>query len=77
MNEPDIDVRNVPFEDSWKKLLCYEEDLKWPDECYSCEIREYCHQCAGSLASRSGSINKTDKKLCNDLKRYLDLEKKF
>ncbi|MCF0230389.1 MAG: radical SAM protein, partial [Parasporobacterium sp.] len=56
MNEPGIDARNQSLENAWKQLLDFEENLKWPEECASCEARDICVDCMGMVNSYSGSI---------------------
>lgn len=71
MNEPDIDILGDSFLPAWQKLVDYEEELRWPGECYNCEIHDVCRVCAGSLAARSGSINRVNKSFCEKLKKYI------
>ena len=71
MNEPDISVRKENFMDAWKKMVDYEEALRWPDACYHCEAFEVCRMCAGSLAARSGSVHKVDDNFCEKFKKYV------
>ena len=71
MNEPNISVRGREFSAVWQELVDYEERLRWPEECYRCEIRAVCRMCAGSICARSGSISKVDRAFCNKLKCFM------
>lgn len=71
MNEPNIDVKATPFAHAWQALVDYEEQLRWPAECQSCDIRDVCRMCAGSLSARSGSVHKTDEAFCEKLRQYV------
>ena len=75
MNEPDIDVYQKDFPEAWQELVTYEDQLRWPEECRSCEVREVCRMCAGALASRSGSISRVDKEFCEKFQRYVKEER--
>ncbi len=74
MNEPDISIRELPFEHAWNELIRYEEALEWPEECKSCKVQEGCTRCAGLLSTASGSPVKVSKDFCNRVKRYYDEE---
>lgn len=63
MNEPNIPVRGQPFREAWKQLIQYEEELQWPEECRSCEAREVCFKCAGTLATE-------ESRKCQMMKHY-------
>lgn len=75
MNEPDIAICKTDFTDAWKKLIDYEVQLRWPKACQECEVRDVCRMCAGSLAARSGSINKVDEEFCENFKKYVKEER--
>ena len=75
MSEPDIPVRGRPLTAAWRELVDYEEALRWPEECYSCEIKSICRVCAGTIATRSGSIKKVDRTYCDKMKQYVKEEK--
>ena len=74
MTEPDISIHDNTFEEAWKKLIQYEEELQWPEECQTCEIRRICQKCAGMLATMSGSATKVDPEYCEKLKKYVKKE---
>ena len=74
MNEPNISIEENSLKEAWNKLLDYEENLRWPDECYSCEIFKICRKCSGMLNAASGSPLKVDKEYCDKLKRYVKAE---
>ena len=75
MNEPDYLLKEQDFINIWHNLVNYEENLRWPKECYNCEVSTICQLCAGSLAARSGSINKIDREFCKKFKKYVSKEK--
>lgn len=75
MNEPDITVYQTNFMDAWKQLVDYEDHLRWPVACQKCEVREVCRMCAGSLASRSGSVSKVDETFCKKFRQYIKEER--
>lgn len=74
MNEPDISIRDNTFKEAWDKLIAYEEGLRWPEECYKCEIFKICRKCAGMFAAFTGSATKVDKDYCNKIKKYVKEE---
>ena len=74
MTEPDLSIRDLTFKEAWEQLIDYEEELQWPKECQTCEIRRICQRCAGMLASMSGSATKIDIEYCTKLKRYVKEE---
>lgn len=71
MNEPDISVIDRTFEEAWRGLVKYEEQLRWPVECTTCEARLVCRRCAGSLAARSGSAQRVDEEFCKRFREYV------
>lgn len=74
MNEPNISVIDQTFESAWQQLIQYEEQLTWPKECQTCEIRHICRRCIGMLASRSGNVHQVDVEYCNKIKKYVKEE---
>ena len=77
MNEPDIKVFHSDFIDAWQELVVYEDHLSWPVACGECEVRKVCRMCAGSLASRSGSISRVDESFCEKFKKYVKEEREI
>lgn len=70
MNEPVNSVLNQSFLDSWTKLIRFEEELEWPDECKRCPVQKACLRCAGVLATECGSIYKVKKEFCESRLKY-------
>lgn len=54
MDEPNIPVREVGFPAAWQRLLQYEEELEWPEECKTCQAAKVCQRCAASVAAERG-----------------------
>ena len=75
MNEPDISVRDQEFLEAWRELVQYEENLEWPQECKTCEVREGCFKCAAVLATECGSAAQVSEKFCGRIKKYYDKER--
>ena len=74
MNEPSIQVRSMSFEEAWRSLLAYEDQLDWPEECKSCKAQEGCLRCAGILSSECGGPRQVSEEFCRKVKRYYDEE---
>lgn len=68
LNEPDISVKQVGFEEAWKQLVLFEEKLLWPKECMSCSANKVCFKCAASLATESGSVKKVSEAYCDKIR---------
>lgn len=75
MNEPNISIRNRAFSEAWNDLIEYEQNLEWPEDCQTCEVRQYCRRCIGMLNTRSGSPAMVDKSFCDKIKNYIMKEK--
>ncbi len=55
MDEPNIPVRDMPFEKAWHQLLDYEEALDWPAECKACEAAKVCARCAEMVCTKQAA----------------------
>lgn len=75
MNEPQIPVKDMPFQKAWEELLRYEEALEWPEECRSCRARSVCFKCAGTLAAECGSPHQVSEEFCSRVREFYDREK--
>ena len=71
LHEPDIDAARLGFNESWKRLVDFEENLMWPEECRECEISDSCPRCAASIAAESGSIYKVSNGYCKYIKELI------
>ncbi|OUP03183.1 radical SAM protein [Drancourtella sp. An210] len=71
MNEPNIPVKDMPFQKAWEELIRYEKALDWPEECWTCEANKVCFKCAGTLAAECGSVHKVTREFCERVKQYL------
>ena len=47
MNEPHIKIREQAFREAWEKLIRYEEELDWPEECEDLQGTERMFQMPG------------------------------
>ena len=56
MDEPNIPVREVGFPAAWQRLLQYEEELEWPEECKSCDKAKLCTRCPATVSVRECRI---------------------
>lgn len=72
MDRPDIPVLENGFIDSWKQLIEYEESLKWPEECYTCEANKICLKCAGTLNAECGGPEKVTEEFCRKYKEFME-----
>lgn len=72
LDKPNIWVLDKPLEKCWKELLVFWEESKWPDECYSCDIKKRCIRCLAHLACYSGGLSQLDSKYCRVIRRILD-----
>ena len=75
MNEPHIKIREQAFQEAWKKLIQYEEELDWPEECKTCKVQKACFKCAGMLNAECGSPHKVTEEFCERIKKWFDEEK--
>ena len=71
MNEPDIPVREMPFQKAWEELIQYEEALEWPEECFSCEINKICFKCIGDLCVENDGLKLTSDFFCEKKKNII------
>lgn len=71
VNEPDIAVIGRQLEKCWKELLIYWENLRWPEECYSCDCKDKCKRCLAHLACFSGGIARIDKTYCQVIRKSI------
>ena len=72
MNEPNIPVRDMPFQKAWEELVRYEEALEWPEECRTCEAQKVCFKCAGTLAAECGSPHRVTEEYCGRVRKIYD-----
>lgn len=75
MNEPNIPVKDMAFQEAWKELIAYEEVLDWPEECKTCKVQTACFKCAGELAAECGSPHQVTEEFCSRVKKYYDEKK--
>lgn len=68
LNEPNISIRDFKFNDAWKRLVKFEDELCWPKECYTCEANTVCCKCIAVIATCSGNVNEIDKNFCQKIK---------
>ncbi len=61
------------FLSDFRKLNDMLDNIKSPDECQTCQWKEFCQRCPGILCSESGHPEKTDKDFCLMAKRLQDL----
>ena len=71
MDKPDISVLDTGFEKAWKQLIEYEESLKWPEECYTCEANKICLKCAGTLNAECGDPERVSEKFCEKYQWFM------
>lgn len=72
MNKPDIPVLEPGFQEAWKQLIEYEESLRWPEECYTCEANKICLKCAGTLNAECGDPEWVTEKFCGRYKKSME-----
>ena len=70
LNEPDISIKELNFKEAWQRLVEFEDQLDWPQECKKCDFSKVCFKCAATLATNSGSIHKINKEYCEKIKDY-------
>ena len=75
LHEPRIEVRHLPFQQAWKALLQFEDELDWPKECQTCPAKSVCFKCAASLATMSGSLTNVPRSYCNQVKQMYKRKK--
>ena len=64
MNEPNIPVKDMPFQKAWEELIRYEEALDWPEKCRTCEANKICFKCAGTMDTECESVNRVIREFC-------------
>ena len=69
MNEPHIKIREQAFREAWEKLIRYEEELDWPEECKTCKAQKGCFKCAGMLNAECGSPHKVTEEFLRQSKK--------
>lgn len=52
MDDPDISVHDISFNDAWQQLLEFEKTLEWPIKCQSCEAFSVCAKCAATVTNQ-------------------------
>lgn len=70
LNEPDISIKELSFKEAWQRLVEFEVQLDWPQECKECDFSKVCFKCAATLATNSGSVHKINKEYCKKIKDY-------
>ena len=70
LNEPDISIKELSFKEAWQRLVEFEDQLDWPQECKECDFSKVCFKCAATLATNSGSVHKINKEYCKKIKDY-------
>lgn len=63
MNGPDISVRDGSFRECWRKLVEFQENMQWPEECRECVLKEACARCAALYDIEDGAL-KIRKEFC-------------
>ena len=71
LDEPKIDALENTFEENWQALEKYSESILWPEECYSCLVKDKCRKCIASLACNSGKIGKVNDDYCKHVLKLL------
>lgn len=77
MDKPDIPVRQIGVKEAWRQLIEYEEALKWPRECYTCEANKICLKCAGSLNAECGDPEQVSEEFCRRYKEFVKNNKEL
>ena len=65
LREPELNAASLGFPEAWKRLVAFEEELEWPQECKNCKWFRACPRCAATLATQSGTVNKVSKDYCH------------
>lgn len=71
LDEPKIDALAGDFEENWQALQTYSENIRWPEKCYTCEIKEKCRKCIASLACNNGGFGEVKSNYCNQIFCFL------
>ena len=64
MPEPKTDLRERPFEESWRDLVETSAALTLSGVCTQCENRQVCHSCAAMALAETGTASGIPKYLC-------------
>lgn len=72
LDEPEINVTALGFDEAWRRLVAYEEGLQWPQECRECKLFEKCPVCIATLATESGTVKEVNKEYCRYIDRILN-----
>ena len=65
---PEISVTDLPFSEAWKKLLDYEAQWDWPEECKACAAAKVCERCAATVYGRSQGIVGLNNHFCSKIR---------
>lgn len=68
MNGPDISLHDENFQKCWEKLVEFEKNLAWPEECRLCSASSYCRKCAASCQIKNDKLF-VIKEFCEKQKR--------
>lgn len=71
LNKPEIDALGESFEENWKALQEYSESIRWPEKCYTCEIKDKCRKCIATLACNNGGIGRVKDVYCKKIFQLL------
>lgn len=74
MNGPDISIREHSFTECWKQLIEIEDNLHWPEECTTCELRKECQRCSALFNLNKNNELEMNEDFC--LKRQQEKERK-
>lgn len=64
MNGPYAEIHNG-LRSAWEELNEKLENLNDPDECKTCEYKEFCQRCPGMMCAESGSAEEISDSVCN------------
>lgn len=62
--EPKVDLLDNNFQEAWKKINSYTEEIALSGICEKCSSRGLCHSCAAMAMAETGEFQRVPKYLC-------------
>lgn len=70
LNNSNISIKKMTFLDAWKQLLKFEDNLKWPKNCSSCQAAKVCMKCFAMLDMEEGKVKSVRGVSCNTIRKW-------
>lgn len=74
LNEPKIDILAHTFEENWRMLQEYSKGIRWPEKCYTCQVRDKCRKCIASISCYNGGKQSIIEDYCQNVIHLLGIK---